>query len=245
MPPLQNISKQRSNKFMPNWVHQTLMVTEGNPDDVFEFIRSGNSLFDFNKLIPMPKPLAVERGTKSVVALLCARNEGLSEWAQYPWVQEAGIKTLADLCSHSRWDFDEMVKFGSQLLKNEECYGAQTWYEWRVQHWGSKWPAYDAAFSTDKAGVLHFYTAWSPAFGVYECLAKYLPNHTIVIEAFEPLNDECATIVLKDGEMHVYDDAPHFCPECKHGFGCEDQPCTSAYEMTCKSCIADPVGYVR
>jgi len=157
---------------MPNWVHQTLIVTEGNPDDVFEFIRSDDSLFDFNKLIPMPETLNVERGTKSQVALLCVRNQGLDDWAQYPWVQQAGITTPAALCKHFGWDYEEIVKLGNQLLENEKRYGARTWYEWHIQHWGSKWNACDAAFSDDKAGILHFDTAWSPAFGVYEFFGK-------------------------------------------------------------------------
>jgi len=36
--------------------------------------------------------------------------------------------------------------------------------------------------------------------------------------------------------MLMGDDAPHFCPECKHGFGCEEEPCTAAYESVCNSC---------
>jgi hypothetical protein len=33
-------------------------------------------------------------------------------------------------------------------------------------------------------------------------------------------------------------ETPHFCPLCLTGYGCEDKPCTAAYESTCKSCIA-------
>jgi hypothetical protein len=39
-------------------------------------------------------------------------------------------------------------------------------------------------------------------------------------------------------------EAPHFCPKCMTGFSCEDEPCTAAYESTCKTCIANPVGHV-
>lgn len=221
---------------MPNWVQQTLTITEGNADEVFEFIRSEHSLFDFNKLMPVPEPLKLESGTKSRIAVMCARDESLGEWAQYPWVQEAGITTPAGLCEHFGYNYKEMVKFGTQILENERRYGAQTWYEWCVQHWGSKWSACDAAFSIDKAQALHFDTAWSPAFGVYKFLAKQFPNHTMIIEAFEPMNNDCATIILNKGEMQVYEDAPHFCPECDEGFGCEEEPCTTPYESVCKVC---------
>jgi len=39
---------------MPNWVYQTLIVFEGNPKEVWDAIRGDESLFDFNRLIPMP-----------------------------------------------------------------------------------------------------------------------------------------------------------------------------------------------
>ena len=39
---------------MPNWVHNTLTVTKGDPKTLFEFLRSQESIFDFNKVIPMP-----------------------------------------------------------------------------------------------------------------------------------------------------------------------------------------------
>lgn len=31
-------------------------------------------------------------------------------------------------------------------------------------------------------------------------------------------------------------DAPHLCPQCVTGFGCESAPCSAAYESICKSC---------
>jgi hypothetical protein len=32
-------------------------------------------------------------------------------------------------------------------------------------------------------------------------------------------------------------ETPHFWPQCLTGYGCEDKPCATAYESTCKSCI--------
>jgi hypothetical protein len=129
IPPLHNISEQGLKQSMPNWVHQTLTVTEGNADELFEYIRSEPSLFDFDKLIPVPEALKGKSGTKSAVAVLCARNEGLDKWSDYPWVRQAGITTPAALCKHFGWSYEEMVGLGNQLLENEKRYGAQTWYE--------------------------------------------------------------------------------------------------------------------
>jgi hypothetical protein len=58
---------------------------------------------------------------------------------------------------------------------------------------------------------------------------------TRTVQPYRVLPDDCHPLLM---------DAPHFCPKCMTGYGCEDEPCTAAYESTCKSCIADPVGHV-
>ena len=47
-----------------------------------------------------------------------------------------------------------------------------------------------------------------------------------------------------DRQQTLLTEAPHFCPHCMTGFSCDNEPRTAAFESTCKSCIADPVGYV-
>src|SRR2546428_4191347 len=63
----------KGDKLMPNWVYNTLTVTKGDPREVFEFVHSAESIFDFNKIIPMPRELDIESSTKSQLAILCAQ----------------------------------------------------------------------------------------------------------------------------------------------------------------------------
>jgi len=77
---------------MPNWVYNTLTVTKGDPREVFEFVHSAESIFDFNKIIPMPRELDIESSTKSQLAILCAQNDGIGEWAKYDWVPKGGLQ---------------------------------------------------------------------------------------------------------------------------------------------------------
>jgi hypothetical protein len=42
---------------MPNWVSNALKVIKGDPKEVFELIRTEQSVFAFNKLIPMPESI--------------------------------------------------------------------------------------------------------------------------------------------------------------------------------------------
>ena len=43
-------------------------------------------------------------------------------------------------------------------------------------------------------------------------------------------------------QLPLLTEAPHFCLKCMTGHGCEDEPCTVAYESICNSCIGIPTG---
>jgi hypothetical protein len=47
------------------------------------------------------------------------------------------------------------------------------WYDWRLEHWGTKWDIYDASYQRigDKTLALYFHTAWSPPFRIFDKLA--------------------------------------------------------------------------
>ena len=204
---------------MPNWVYNTLTVTKGDPREVFEFVHSAESIFDFNKIIPMPRELDIESSTKSQLAILCAQNDGIGEWAKYGWVQKAGYKTPKELCTACKYDYDEMVRFGEQLLENERKYGARTWYDWCWNEWGTKWNACDAKYSTKDTRTLGFDTAWSPPVPVFEALAKQFPNHEIIVSV-EYQN--WVEFTLKDGHLtwekkyisqEIYDAMPSDSPK--------------------------------
>jgi len=40
---------------MPNWVSNTLRIIKGDPKEVFDLIRTEQSVFDFNTIVPMPE----------------------------------------------------------------------------------------------------------------------------------------------------------------------------------------------
>ena len=44
---------------MPNRVINTLEVIRGDPREIFEFVRTEKSVFDFNNLIPMPESICI------------------------------------------------------------------------------------------------------------------------------------------------------------------------------------------
>jgi hypothetical protein len=60
-------------------------------------------------------------------------------------------------------------------------------------------------------------------------------NHSLETKSTSErvLPDNCQVLPVTE--------APHFCPKCLTDYGCEDEPCTAFYELTCKSCIAGGV----
>jgi len=46
------------------------------------------------------------------------------------------------------------------------------WYDWRLEHWGTKWDVYETHCTRIDANTLQltFYTAWSPPIPVYDKL---------------------------------------------------------------------------
>lgn len=81
------------------------------------------------------------------------------------------------------------------------------WYEWRIENWGTKWDAMDCYFFSiynTKDGVVletDFTTAWAPPIGVYEKLAKELPNLNIKASYYEGGCAFVGEIELEDGEI--------------------------------------------
>jgi hypothetical protein len=101
------LSKHTKNedKHMPNWVSNTLEVIKGDPKEVFEFVRSEKSLFDFNKLIPMPEHI---KDSDEPVAY--AGLEGVPAW--YAWALDNwGTKWNACDAEYSTKDPERVLWF--------------------------------------------------------------------------------------------------------------------------------------
>jgi hypothetical protein len=78
--------------------------------------------------------------------------------------------------------------------------GAVDWYQWSIEHWGTKWNAYDTAVSEDER-VVRFDTAWSHPWPVIEALSKKWPTHVLeVAYADEDLGHNFGMYRVLNGE---------------------------------------------
>lgn len=190
---------------MPNWCTNNLYLT-GTAEDIDRLLASVHgeeSALDFNKIIPMPRALDVDAGSKSAVALAVAKGD-VSKQLQYPWAREKGITDAAGLCAHVGSSYEQVLAYGQRLLENIRLYGHATWYEWCCENWGTKWNLngdddVQLERNSPTHAILHFYTAWAPPVPVVSKLAEMFPMVEMRLEYYEPGMGFAGTLVLAGG----------------------------------------------
>lgn len=146
---------------------------------------------DFNKLIPMPESLDIEE----------------SSWTR------RGLE-LYQTCRFSnperQAENPELWALGKQAFENLEKYGCATWYDWRLENWGTKWNACDCALSGEKNSVLVFLTAWSSVPKLMKMVSERCPKQKMVYRwADEDIGRNLGEIVFQGGhelKIHIPED---------------------------------------
>ena len=160
---------------------QILAAVKSDEDDI-----QRNSI-DFNKLIPMPKELAVEAGSRSDKALkmyqeFLAESKILSMMNLTNSMPEAkytnAVSELVKKYEKLSGNDPDLLEFGEQLYTNVQKYGAADWYSWSIRNWGSKWNSYGyntpAFHNADNE--IEFFTAWSKVEPIMERLSQMFPD---------------------------------------------------------------------
>lgn len=132
-----------------------------------EFVRSPESVFDFDRIIQTPEALKGD---------LEWRGPGDGQWADREW---RGL-------GEGQWVIVREVDGAKQPISDEERarlrteYGFDNWRDWRWERWGAKGHYGDATVRR-KRGALHyeFGTPWSEPTPVLEALARRFPDVTI------------------------------------------------------------------
>ena len=90
---------------------------------------------------------------------------------------------------------EEAWRLQQRLIKE---YGADTWYEWRTENWGTKWNAYDYTLYNDN--TIRFDTAWGHPFPIIEKLSTLFSNVTFTVKfADEDMGCNCGYYKIKNG----------------------------------------------
>jgi len=127
---------------MPNWVRNKVSF-EGPSDKIEAMLDSIKSVsgngnvnyIDFEKIIPMPESLKIDSGSLtdtgiSLVKYLNGDDTNLKKMLSYPWVINAGIKTVEELFEEfkKRDNYNSTIEQGKRAIFNLENYGHNDWY---------------------------------------------------------------------------------------------------------------------
>ncbi|MBQ7152683.1 MAG: hypothetical protein IJR83_01940 [Clostridia bacterium] len=106
-----------------------------------------------------------------------------------------------------RIDFEKIIPMPEGIFKGplgsaeRQQYGKNNWYDWSIEHWGTKWNAYNTDFRP-QSGTLVFWTAWSAPHPVLEALAQNNPEVDIRHEwADEDLGRNCGVREYGEGTI--------------------------------------------
>lgn len=196
---------------MPNHIMNRVSVN-GDPKAVKELLESiqddevGLGTIDFNKIIPMPESLNIEAGSdtdKGMKAYTCFMQvytlAGTREDADLEHIpkeaEDAFLRMRTDV-TPKQWSL------GKTAYENQSKYGAQTWYEWSINNWGTKWNAYEcSALDLDgESAELSFWTAWSPPHPILMRLAEQYPELSFSHEwADEDIGMNCGRREYSEG----------------------------------------------
>lgn len=190
---------------MPNHITNILTVSgdEERVKNLFSSVNSKKSIFDFNKIIPMPESLNITSGSSVDMAIIVLTNdvEELNKMMSWQWVKEMNVNNEEELRRKllNKLSPEELQQV-NVALDNITKYGHKDWYSWSVANWGTKWNAYD--LNRVSSDTISFDTAWSTPFPVIMSLSEQFPDLRFEVKfADEDLGSNCGVYVLENGVL--------------------------------------------
>lgn len=196
---------------MPNHV-TSICTVNGPPAAVAAFVEKhivpvpengGERFFDFGTVIPKP-PIVSETssGSQQEVGFFALTGRGAKDSSQrwmkqfpafahidsempckrFPYLPPE-ITTRERLLAYLVENDPAALVEGAKAVKCLKETGSPDWYEWSIQHWGTKWGAYDYEERERGDGrfVFKFETAWSFPEPIFRKLAETWPSLTFDI----------------------------------------------------------------
>ena len=199
---------------MPNWV-KTIVKTEPKVlKDVLEKY-SNKGEFSFNKVIPMPKALEIESGSRGEVGMmflfLNSNDESYKSKINKTFhslnmfhsdiFKDIRFSEIKDNFEKYKTDsnFAESIALGKKYIENYDKYGHATWYKWCNDNWGTKWDV--SQFSHDEDTMI-FETAWDFAEPDFIELSKKFPEATFLCKfADESIRENSGIMKIENGKI--------------------------------------------
>lgn len=122
---------------MPNWTYNDVTIS-GSTESIkaIKCKLEGETAFDFDRLVPMPKGLNIQPGSSTDVGMACLDRQSFADLARTSGFQAEypGVTTPAQLRKIVAARALGALTLGQQALENIKRHGVPTWYEWRNKH---------------------------------------------------------------------------------------------------------------
>ena len=103
---------------------------------------------------------------------------------------------LPEEINYSKSNFTDNEK---KILKQK--YGADNWYDWQINNWGTKWNASNVDIIMDEKLYYNFDTAWSPPEPWFYKLVQKYPNIDMHLEYEEAGCDFAGYVSYSGGDL--------------------------------------------
>ena len=179
---------------MPN--HTSNLLTISGDENIVKEIRQWiegedeQRGFDFNKVILMPSEL---RGSGSPTRIM-TEEEIFVEQKQ----REQDLEANPEL--KGIWGTEVGIT-QKEYDRRMEQYGAANWYDWSLQHWGTKWNAYDVKIDEFNINEIRFSTAWTPPCPVIKKMSELYPEVNFRLEYADEGGSFLGYSVFEKGEL--------------------------------------------
>ena len=118
---------------------------------------------------------------------------------------ESGKKDPFDEVNYKELGINSLEDLGNVYINNILQYGADSWYDWCCENWGTKWNANNTYIVDDTE--IEFDTAWSCPVNIFKELSRQFSGVEIVVEfADEDIGSNCGKITFLNGEIEEYID---------------------------------------
>ena len=145
---------------------------KSNPDycgeeEFLDTCNKNRSEFSFRSIMPMPKEIEHTSSPARIFETQEEVDEHVKEWStNHP----DGMSKQYAMGAMTR-------EYASYL---ERTYGADNWYDWAYENWGTKWDVSDVWLEDDGDSLQYsFDTAWCPPEGIHAFLVDKFPDITI------------------------------------------------------------------
>jgi hypothetical protein len=169
---------------MPNWVSNTINVTGDDANLVIQSMLTDDEV-DFEKIVPRPDELKHTSSPQEV-----------KDYSEEEY-QKALKEAIENPVHKDFISYPPLTRERSERYTKE--YGANNWYDWSFNNWGTKWNVNGSYLEGD---TVQFDTAWSCPMPIVQALSTRFPKNPIHIQwADEDMGYNVGQATLVNGEV--------------------------------------------